>query len=253
MIILKTDSEIEIMRQAGQIVALTLDMIKEHIKPGVSTKDLDNIINKYITKCKATPSFLGYNGYPASACISRNQVIVHGIPKSDDYLMEGDIVSIDVGAYYKGYHADAARTFPVGKISQEAKKLIEVTKQSFFEGLKFAKEGFRIGDISSSIEDYVVKNGFSVVKALVGHGIGKNLHEEPNVPNFGTRGRGPRLKNGMVIAIEPMVNEGEDSCYTLEDGWTVVTSDNKLSAHYENTVAITADGPKLLTMSDSLR
>ncbi|NLM50096.1 MAG: type I methionyl aminopeptidase [Clostridiaceae bacterium] len=251
MIILKTDSEIEIMKQAGEIVALTFEMLKEHIKPGVSTKHLDELVEKFIKKCKATPSFLGYNGYPASACISKNEVIVHGIPKSDDYLKEGDIVSIDIGAYYKGFHADAARTYPVGRISPEANRLIEVTKQSFFEGLKFAYEGFRIGDISSSIQEYVEKNGFSVVRSLVGHGVGKNLHEAPDVPNFGTKGRGPRLKNGMVIAIEPMVNEGTYDCYTLPDGWTTVTRDKKLSAHYENTVAITKDGPRLLTMLDN--
>ena len=247
MILIKSDSEIELMYESGQITGGALALAEESIRPGMTTGELDSLIEKYIRSHGARPSFKNYNGFPASACISVNEVIVHGIPGSR-VLKEGDIVSVDVGSYYKGYHSDAARTFAVGNVSDEAKKLIEVTKQSFFEGIKAAYPGQRIGVIGSRIQAYAESFGYGVVRDMVGHGIGRALHEAPDVPNFGTSGRGIRLLEGMCIAVEPMINEGTYELKTLSDGWTTVTLDGKLSAHYENTLAITKDGPRILTL-----
>lgn len=248
MITIKSKSEIEKMRLAGKITGDVLREIEKHIKPGISTKQLDKIAYNYIVSRGATPSFLNYNGFPASICASRNDEVVHGIPSKENILAEGDIISIDVGAYINGYHGDAARTFAVGKISDEAKRLIEVTKQSFFEGIKHAVHGAKLGDVSYAIQEYVESNGYSVVRDLVGHGIGKNMHEDPNVPNFGKKGRGVKLAAGMTLAIEPMVNAGEYDVCVLDDDWTVVTEDGSLSAHYENTILITKDKCEILTL-----
>ncbi len=247
MILIKSDSEIELMYESGQITGGALALAEESIRPGMTTGELDSLIEKYIRSHGARPSFKNYNGFPASACISVNEVIVHGIP-GDRVLKDGDIVSVDVGSYYKGYHSDAARTFAVGNVTEEAKKLIEVTKQSFFEGIKAAYPGMRIGDIGSRVQAYAESFGYGVVRDMVGHGIGRALHEAPDVPNFGKEGRGIRLLEGMCIAVEPMINEGTYELKTLSDGWTTVTLDGKLSAHYENTLAITKDGPRILTL-----
>lgn len=248
MITIKSKSEIEKMRLACKITGEVLREIEKHIKPGVTTKQLDKIAYNYIVSRGAKPSFLNYNGFPGSICASRNDEVVHGIPSTNAGLAEGDIISIDVGAYIDGFHGDAARTFPVGKVSDEAMRLIEVTKQSFFEGVKYAVHGGKVGDISAAIQEYVEKNGFSVVRDLVGHGIGKNLHEDPNVPNFGKAGKGVKLAAGMTLAVEPMVNAGEYDVCVLEDDWTVVTEDGSLSAHYENTILITKDACEILTL-----
>ena len=248
MITIKSKSEIEKMRLACKITGDVLKEIEKHIKPGISTKQLDKIAHNYIVSRGATPSFLNYNGFPGSICASPNDVVVHGIPSKEIVLAEGDIISVDVGAYIDGYHGDAARTFAVGEISDEAKRLIEVTKQSFFEGIKYAAHGTKLGDVSAAIQEYVESNGYSVVRDLVGHGIGRNLHEDPNVPNFGKKGRGVKLAAGMTLAIEPMVNVGEYDVCVLEDDWTVVTEDGSLSAHYENTILITKDGCEILTL-----
>ena len=246
MIKIKTDKEIELLRKAGEITRNTLLEVEKYIKPGVTTKQLNKIAHEFILKNNATPSFLHYGGFPASICASVNEVVVHGFP-DDKPLQEGDIVSIDVGACYKGYHGDSARTFPVGKISELKQKLIDVTKQSFFEGIKNIKAGNCIGDISSSVQRYVEKHGFGVVREMVGHGIGSDLHEDPNVPNFGAPGRGPLLKKGMTIAVEPMVQQGVKETKDLSDDWTVVSLDGKLSAHYEHTVLITENGYEILS------
>ncbi len=247
MIKIKTAQEIALMRKAGEITRETLLLLEKNIKPGVTTKQLDELAYEFITRNKAIPSFLNYGGFPASICASINEQVVHGIP-SDRKLQEGDIVSIDVGACYKGYHGDSARTFAVGKISSEKQKLIDVTKQSFFEGIKNLKAGCSVGDISSAVQKYVEKHGFSVVRDLVGHGVGKNLHEDPSVPNYGYAGFGPKLHAGTVIAIEPMVNAGTYKVnFDQFDGWTVTTSDGLPSAHYENTILITEDGVEILT------
>ena len=235
------------MKKAGRITGEALYLAGQAVKEGISTYDLDKIVRAHIESQGAKPSFLGYAGFPASACISVNNEVIHGIPSKKKILKEGDIVKIDVGAFYKGFHGDSARTYAVGKVSAEAEKLIEVTKQSFYKGAKKAVIGNRIGDISSAIEEHVHENGFSVVRSYVGHGVGHELHEDPEVPNYGTPGRGARLSAGMTIAIEPMVNVGTHAVKVLGDNWTVVTADGKLSAHYENTVAITEDGPILLT------
>ena len=248
MVTVKTAEEIGLMRKANQIVRDSLALIEEKIKPGMTTKKLDKIVYDYITGCDATPSFLGYEGYPASACISIDEEVVHGIPSDKRYIEEGQIVSVDIGSIYRGYNGDAARTFAVGKISAEKQKLIDVTKQSFFEGVKILKEGVRLGDLGHAIQSYVEANGFSVVRALVGHGIGTDMHEDPSVPNYGTPGRGMRLKAGMTIAIEPMVNAGTFDVKVLSDDWTVVTRDGRPSAHYENTVVITQDGCEILSL-----
>ena len=238
------------MRQAGRITAEALLVAKEIIRPGISTKEVDKKIRAHIEKCGATPSFLGYGGFPASACISVNDEVIHGIPSDRVILSEGDIVKIDVGARSRGYIGDSARTFPVGKVSDEALRLISVTERSFYEAMRVLRAGCRIGDVGSAIENFVISNGFSVVRDYVGHGVGAELHEEPNIPNFGTAGRGPRLYADMTVAIEPMVNAGGAGVKVRNDGWTVVTCDGSLSAHYENTVAITDGDPILLTDVD---
>jgi len=239
------------MRVAGRITGEAILIGGEMVRPGISTKQIDEKIRHHIEKCGARPSFLGYGGFPGSACISVNEQVIHGIPSYDKILEEGDIVKIDVGAYIGGFHGDSARTFACGKISEEAQRLIDVTKRSFELGVEAAgKEGARIGDIGFAVNEYVVANGFSTVKKYVGHGVGHDLHEDPNVPNYGTPGRGARICRGMVIAIEPMVNMGTDDVIELKDGWTVITKDRKLSAHYEHTVAITENGPELLTKVD---
>lgn len=247
MIVIKTPEQIKLMRIAGRITGEALLLGGEMVREGVSTKQIDERIRHHIEKCGARPSFLGYGGFPASACISVNDQVIHGIPSANVILKEGDIVKIDVGAFIGGYHGDSANTFAVGKISDEAQKLIEVTKRSFELGVAAITENGRLGDIGSAIDGYVVANGFSTVKKYVGHGVGRELHEDPNVPNFGTAGRGARLCRGMVIAIEPMVNVGSPEVKELSDGWTVKTRDGSLSAHYEHTVAITENGPELLT------
>lgn len=247
MIIIKNDKEINLMRKAGKIVAETLLVVEKNIKPGITTAELDRIAEEFITKHGAKPSFKGLYGFPASLCISVNEQVVHGIP-GRYVLKEGDIVSVDCGAMIDGYHGDAARTFAVGNISEEAQKLIEVTKESFFKGLEATKVGNNLTDISNEIQKYIEASGFSVVRDFVGHGIGKDLHEDPEVPNFGRPGRGPKLVTGMALAIEPMVNVGSHRVKTLGDDWTVITSDKSLSAHYENTVIILPDGPEILTL-----
>ena len=247
MIIIKNDKEINLMRKAGKIVAETLLVVEKNIKPGITTAELDRIAEEFITKHGAKPSFKGLYGFPASLCISVNEQVVHGIP-GRYVLKEGDIVSVDCGAIIDGYHGDAARTFAVGNISEEAQKLIEVTKESFFKCLEAAKVGNNLTDISNEIQKYIEASGFSVVRDFVGHGIGKDIHEDPEVPNFGRPGRGPKLVTGMALAIEPMVNVGSHRVKTLGDDWTVITSDKSLSAHYENTVIILPDGPEILTL-----
>lgn len=248
MITIKSRTEIEKMRMAGKITGDALKLIEKHIKPGVSTAYLDKIAYDFITSKGATPSFLHYNGYPASICASPNDWVVHGIPGKDIILSEGDIISIDMGACMNGYHGDAARTFAVGKISDEAQRLIDVTKQSFFEGIKYAVHGGKLGDVSAAIQEYVEKHGYSVVRDLVGHGIGKKLHEDPSVPNFGHWGKGVKLAQGMTLAIEPMVNAGAYDVCVLDDDWTVVTEDGSLSAHYENTILIGKSDCEILTL-----
>ncbi|MBR5809641.1 MAG: type I methionyl aminopeptidase [Clostridia bacterium] len=248
MITIKSKSEVEKMRQAGKITGDALRLIEKHIRPGVSTLELDKIAYEFIKKQGAIPSFLNYNGFPGSICASPNSWVVHGIPSKNIILKEGDIISIDMGACKDGYHGDAARTFAVGKISDEAQRLIDVTKQSFFEGVKYATHGAKIGDVASAIQEYVEKHGYSVVRDLVGHGIGRNLHEDPSVPNFGKAGKGVKLAAGMTIAVEPMVNEGEYDVVVLDDDWTVETEDGSLSAHYENTILITRGECEILTL-----
>lgn len=248
MILIKTDNEIEYMRQAGKIVGDTLLKLEEVIKPGITTAELDRIAEEYIVKQGARPSFKGYCGFPASICASVNEEVVHGIPSNKLVLQEGDIISIDCGAMLNGFHGDAARTFPVGKISEEANRLIEVTKESFFKGVKNAVVGNRLTDISAEIQKYAESFGYSLVREYVGHGIGKDMHEDPEVPNFGIPGRGPKLCKGMVLAIEPMVNMGKYHVRVKANNWTVVTQDGSLSAHYENTVAILENGPEILTL-----
>ena len=246
MISLKSSHEIDLMRKAGKITAAARALAGEMVKPGVTTQEIDSAVEAFIRKEGAVPSFLHYNGYPASACISVNDEVIHGIP-GKRVLQEGDIVSIDVGAYIGGFHGDCAATFACGQISQEAQRLIDVTRQSFFEGIRFAKEGCRVQDISAAVQAYVEGQGFSVVREYVGHGVGAHLHESPEVPNFGHPGRGPRLLRGMTLAIEPMVNAGGAAILQLSDGWTVKTRDGKYSAHYENTILITDGEPEILT------
>ncbi|MBQ9086318.1 MAG: type I methionyl aminopeptidase [Clostridia bacterium] len=250
MIQLKNSAQISLMREAGRITGEALLVAREHVRPGISTKELDTLIRSYIEKCGAKPSFLGYGGFPGSACISINDEVIHGIPSKDRILQEGDVVKIDVGAFYKGFHGDSARTIPVGNVSEDALRLIEVTRNSFFCGVAAVKVGGRIGDVGHAIQSCVEQAGFSVVKRYIGHGIGHELHESPDVPNFGTAGRGTRLCAGMALAIEPMVNIGSEEVYELADGWTVKTRDKSLSAHYENTVALTSDGVVITTLVD---
>ena len=247
MVIIKNSEQLMLMRRAGKITAEALLVARDAIKPGVSTKEVDTKIRQFIEKCGATPSFLGYNGFPGSACISIGKEVIHGIPSNRVIIHEGDIVKVDVGARYRGYNGDSARTFPVGKVSDEALRLISVTERSFYEAMKVAKHGNRVGDIGAAIENFVISNGFSVVKEFVGHGVGRELHEDPQVPNYGTAGRGARLYSGMTLAIEPMVNVGAPDVKELSDGWTVKTADRSLSAHYENTVALTDNGVMVLT------
>ena len=250
MIIIKNSEQLKLMKQAGIITAEALLVAKEAVRPGITTKELDAKIRHHIEKCGATPSFLGYNGFKGSACISINNEVIHGIPSAKRQLAEGDIVKIDVGARYRGYNGDSARTFPVGKVSDEALRLISVTEQSFYEAMKFAKAGNRIGDVGFAVENFVISNGYTVVRDYTGHGVGADLHEEPEIPNYGRAGRGARLYSGMTLAIEPMVNAGGEKVKVLSDGWTVVTSDGKLSAHYENSIAITDGDPIILTEVD---
>ena len=251
MIAIKNEHELIAMRQACKITAAARALAGDMVTPGVTTQQIDKAVHEFIVSQGAKPSFLGYGGVPASSCISVNSTVIHGIP-GDYVLKEGDIVSVDGGAYYKGFHGDCAATFACGAISAEAKKLIDVTKQSFFEGIRFATQGHRVSDISHAIQTYVESNGFSVVRSFVGHGVGAQLHEEPEVPNFGAAGRGPRLLRGMTLAVEPMVNVGTPEVRVLKDRWTTVTADGELSAHYENTVLITDGEPEILTVTEGL-
>lgn len=250
MVVIKTARELSKMKDACRISAEALRVAGEAVKPGVTTYEIDTIIRKYIEKQGATPSFLGYGGFPASACISVNNVVIHGIPSKKCVLKEGDIVSVDVGAFYGGFHGDNAYTFPCGKISASAQSLLNATQESLNEGIKQALVGNRIGDIGSAVQQYVETRSYSVVRDFVGHGVGAKLHEDPSVPNYGTPHRGVRLLPGMTIAIEPMVNEGKYQVRVLDDKWTTVTCDGKLSAHFEHTIAITPDGPKIMTLCD---
>jgi len=246
MIICKTAREIEIMREAGRIVALTHAELKKYIQPGITTKELDSIAEKTIRSNDAIPSFKGYNGFPGSICTSVNEELVHGIP-GDRVLRDGDIISIDIGAKFNGYHGDSAWTYAVGTIDEESKKLLEVTEQSLYKGLEEAKAGVRLSNISHAIQTYVEANGFSIVREYVGHGVGQDLHEDPQIPHYGPPNKGPRLKPGMVLAVEPMVNAGTRYVKTLSDNWTVVTVDGKRCAHFEHTIAITETGYEILT------
>ncbi|NEU06478.1 type I methionyl aminopeptidase [Clostridium senegalense] len=248
MIIIKSDMEIEYMRNAGKVVADTLAKIESVIKPGITTAEIDKLAEEFILKQGAKPSFKGYGGFPASICASVNNEVIHGIPKNR-ILEDGDIISVDCGAILNGFHGDAARTFPVGNISKEAEQLIKVTKECFFKGMENAVVENRLTDISAAVQKHAESFGYSVVRDFVGHGIGKSMHEDPQVPNYGTAGRGPKLKHGMVLAIEPMINIGKCNVKVNSDGWTVVTSDGTLSAHYENTLAVLNSGPEILTLS----
>ncbi|MDA5110103.1 MULTISPECIES: type I methionyl aminopeptidase [Brevibacillus] len=246
MIILKSKAELEVMREAGRIVALTHQELAKAIKPGVTTKQLDELAETFIRSMGAIPSFKGYGGFPGSICTSVNEELVHGIPGKRT-LQEGDIISIDIGAQFQGYHGDSAWTYPVGNISEEDQRLLRVTEESLYKGLEKAMPGARLSDISHAIQIHAEAAGFTLVREYVGHGIGQNLHEDPQVPNYGPPGRGPRLKPGMVLAVEPMVNAGERYVRTLEDNWTVVTVDRKKCAHFEHTIAITEEGYEILT------
>ncbi|MCI8574363.1 MAG: type I methionyl aminopeptidase [Oscillibacter sp.] len=247
MIVLKSSHEIDLMRRAGKITAAARALAGEMVKPGVTTQSINDAVERFIRKEGAVPSFLHYNGFPASVCISVNDEIIHGIPSKKRVLQEGDIVSIDVGAYIGGFHGDCAATFPCGTVSPEARNLIDVTRQSFFEGIRFAKEGHRLQDMSAAIQAYAESHGCSVVREYVGHGVGTKMHEPPEIPNYGHPGRGPRLLRGMTLAVEPMVNAGKAAITQLSDGWTVKTADGSLSAHYENTILITGGEPEILT------
>lgn len=247
MIVLRTAKEIEIMRKACQISAEALQLAGEAVKPGITTYEIDRIAYQYIKKQGAEPNFLNYNGFPATACISINDEVIHGIPSKKRVLKEGDIVSIDLGARVNGYNGDNAATFACGNISDEAKRLCDTTRESLYKGIEQAVAGNRVGDIAFAVQSYCEERGFSVVREYTGHGIGTHLHEDPSIPNFGTQGRGPRLLPGMTIAIEPMINMGTKAVKCLPDGWTVKTLDGKLSAHFEHTIAITKDGPIILT------
>lgn len=250
MVIIKTDREIKKMKDAGRIASKALKLAGEAVTPGVSTFEIDLIVRKYIESEGAKPSFLNYGGFPASACISVNNVVIHGIPSKECIIKNGDIVSVDVGAFFEGFHGDNAATFACGEISAQAQALIDTTKESLYEGIKMAKQGNRIGDIANAVQRYAEARSYSVVRDFVGHGVGASLHEDPSVPNYGTPGRGVRLLPGMTIAIEPMVNAGTHKVEILDDEWTTVTADGKLSAHFEHTIAITSDGPLILTLCD---
>lgn len=250
MVVIKSSRELQKMKEACRISANALVVAGKAVEPGVSTLEIDTIVRKYIEKEGATPSFLGYGGFPASACISVNNVVIHGIPSKKQILKEGDIVSVDVGAFYDGFHGDNAYTFKCGRVSPEAEALLKATEESLYEGIKQAKAGNRVGDIGSAVQKYVEDRSYSVVRDFVGHGVGAKLHEEPSVPNYGTPGRGVRLIPGMTIAIEPMVNAGDYKVKVLSDEWTTVTLDGSLAAHFEHTVAITSDGPQIMTIPD---
>ena len=247
MIILKTRREIEITKKAGRLVAQSHELVRKNIKPGVTTKELDRLVDDFLKSQNAIPTFKGYNGFPFSICASVNEEVVHGFP-SDRELREGDIISVDIGATFEGYVGDSAKTFLVGEVDEEKKHLVEATKQCFYEGIKYAKASYRLSDISHAIQAYAESQGLSVVRDYVGHGVGKKMHESPQVPNFGKPNKGPRLQEGMVLAIEPMINAGVYNVKVLENNWTVVTVDGKPSAHYEHTVAITDGEPELLTV-----
>ena len=251
MIPVKNERELVVMRKACKITAAARALAGEMVRPGVTTGEIDKAVHDFIVSQGARPTFLHYNGFPASACISVNDVVIHGIP-GGYVLKEGDIVSVDVGAFYQGFTGDCAATFPCGEVSPLARKLIEVTQQSFFEGVKFARQGNRVSDISHAVQTYVESNGFSVVRAFVGHGVGAALHEEPEVPNFGKPGRGPRLIKGMTLAVEPMVTAGHYDVRVLKDQWTTVTADGSLAAHYENSILITDGEPEILTVTEGL-
>ncbi|MBQ3115779.1 MAG: type I methionyl aminopeptidase [Clostridia bacterium] len=248
MITIKTDAEIALMRESGRLTKNVLDLIGREIRVGMSTKDLDQIAYDYIKSCGATPSFLGYSGFPASICASIDDMVVHGIPSDDEIIKDGQIVSIDVGVEYNGWQGDAARTFMVGNVSAEKRKLVKVTEECFFRAIERLKDGTPLGDIGYAVQSHAEANGFSVVRALVGHGIGKEMHEDPSVPNYGKKGTGIRLKKGMAIAIEPMINAGVFQVDFMSDGWGVRTRDRRPSAHYENTVVITDSGVEILTL-----
>lgn len=251
MIIVKSPREIELMRQAGKITAGARTIARQAIAAGVTTREIDREVKRFITKSGATPSFLNYNGFPGSACISVNEEVIHGIP-GERRVRNGDIVSVDVGAKIYGFHGDCAGTYPCGEISPEARRLIDVTRQSFFEGIKYARQGHRVSDIGHAIQEYVEAQGYSVVREYVGHGVGAKLHESPEIPNYGAAGHGPRLVKGMTIAVEPMVNAGTYEIRVLGNEWTVVTADSRLSSHYENTILITDGEPEILTMAEDI-
>lgn len=246
MIIIKSDPEVDLMRQAGRITAGARTVARQMVEPGVTTRQINREVHKFITKSGASPCFMTDGGFPTAACISVNDEIIHGIP-GKRVLQEGDIVSVDVGAFIGGFHGDCAGTYPCGKVSDEALRLIRATQQSFFEGIRYAREGYRLSDISAAVQAYAESQGYSIVREYVGHGIGRNMHEPPEVPNYGRPGHGPRLLRGMTIAVEPMVNAGSAAIVQMPDGWTVRTADGKYAAHYENTVLITAGDPELLT------
>ena len=247
MISIKSKTDLAKMRDAGKITGQALQLAGESIKAGMTTLELDKIVHDYIVKCGAKPSFLGYGGFPGSACISINNEVIHGIPRSSKIIREGDIVSVDVGAFYNGFHGDSCATFPCGKISDEAKALLEVTEASLYKGIEAAQIGARLGDVGHVVEEYCASRGYGIVRSYCGHGIGKNLHEAPDVPNYGQPGRGPRLTAGMTICIEPMINVKGDGVKVMKDGWTVLTASGSLSAHFEHTIALTADGPVIMT------
>lgn len=249
---IKSQREIELMREAGRILALTHEEIKKAIKPGISTYEIDKLGEEVIRSYGCIPSFLNYNGYPASICVSVNDEVIHGIPSKDRILYDGDIVSLDAGVIYEGYHSDSARTYGVGQIDDKAKDLIKVTRESFFEALKVCKEGYHIRDIGQKIYDYISQRGYSAVRDFVGHGVGAKLHEEPEVPNFPGFRKGPKLRAGMTLAIEPMINVGTHEIIWMDDDWTIVTADGELSAHYENTVLITEGEPVILSAAEGI-
>lgn len=251
-IIIKSHREIELMKEAGRILAITHEEIRKIIKPGISTYDIDKLGAEVIRSYGCVPSFLNYNGYPASICTSVNDEVVHGIPSKDRILQEGDIISLDAGVIYKGYHSDSARTYPVGQVSEKAERLMKVTKESFFEGLKMCRDGNHVNDISKAVFDYITARGYSAVRDLVGHGVGASLHEAPEVPNFTRPRKGPKLKAGMTIAVEPMINIGTYEVEWLDDDWTVVTADGELSSHYENTILITEGDPVILSQAEGI-
>lgn len=248
MITIKSSLELELMRKANAIVGDVLEIMRESVRPGITTYELNKIAHDYIVKSGAKPSFLGYGGFPASICASVNEEVIHGIPSKSRVLQEGDIVSIDVGTLYKGYNGDAARTFAVGAVDEQKLKLMRVTEESFFKGIEILKDGVRLGDLGYAIQCHAESNGFSIVRDYVGHGIGQNMHEDPQIPNYGRAGHGLRVKSGMTLAIEPMINAGNYGVEVLDDGWTVVTVDGLPSAHYENTVAVTDDGVEILSL-----